>query len=353
MPDIQSSPMTNQAAMKVFNRRQFLSLNGSLRSEARQEAHPDEWIRVSRSAMACSFEAIIPAGDRGLLASQACFDEVDRLESILSVFRPASELNLLNRCAAADPVSVGPELFELLQACQSIHEETEGSFNVATGALSECWGFQHGKPHIPTAESLAAALKCVDFRRVSLGQDQTVSSCSPGLRINFGAVGKGYALDRGAAKMRACGTRTALLSAGYSSILAAGEGPDGAGWLVGLRHPVFKDQRMGTLRLHSCAIGTSGQEEQWFEIDGKRYGHILDPRTGFPPNGTLSVTVIADSATLADALATAFFVGGPELAKRYCDVHEGVVAVMLLENDLSQPIVIGSSDRAVLEFMHG
>lgn len=149
--------------------------------------------------------------------------------------------------------------------------------------------------------------------------------------------------------MRTFGMKTALLSAGFSSILALGSGCDRAGWLAGLRHPVFKERRLAKVRMHSCALGTSGQEEQWCEADGRRYGHILDPRTGYPPKEVLSATVIANSATLADALATAFFVGGPELANRYCATHEDVIAIMLLEHDLYHPIVIGSSSQAAVE----
>ena len=303
--------------------------------------------------MACKFEAIVASsGDRGIAAAQACFDEVDRLESILSVFNPSGELSFLNRNAAASAVSVGPELFNLLQLCRSIHEETVGAFDVTTGSLSHCWGFHDRKPHLPEARHLAAALNTVGFHRVSLGKDRAVSFASDGLRINLGGVGKGYALDRGAEKMRTFGMETALLNAGFSSILALGAGCDSAGWLVGLRHPAFIGRRLATVRLHSCALGTSGQEEQWCEAGGQRYGHILDPRTGYPPKEVLSVTVVANSAARADALATAFFVGGPELANRYCAIHEDVVAIMLLERDLFRPIVIGSSNQAVVELVN-
>jgi thiamine biosynthesis lipoprotein len=300
--------------------------------------------------MACSFEAIVASrGAGGMAAIQACFDEVDRLESILSIFNPSSELSFLNRNAAESAVPVPPELFHLLQFCRGMHAQTEGAFDVTTGSLSHCWGFHDRKPQFPEPQSLARSMHSVGFHHISFGNDHSVSFGCAGLSINLGGVGKGYALDCGAAKLRTFGMETALLSAGFSSILALGSGPHGAGWLVGLRHPVFKDRRLGTVRLHSCALGTSGQEEQWCEAGGQRYGHIFDPRTGLPPKGTLSVTVIADSATCADALATAFFVGGPELANRYCAIHEDVVAIMLLERDSSRPIVIGSSNQAVVE----
>ena len=303
--------------------------------------------------MACTFEAIVASSaDRGITAAQTCFAEVDRLESILSVFNPSSELSILNCNAAASAVSVGPELFQLMQFCRSMHEESGGAFDVTTGSLSRCWGFHDRNPHLPDAQHLAKALNSVGFHRVSFGQDCQVVFHSRDLLINFGGVGKRYALDQAAEKLRTFGMETALLNAGFSSILALGSGFDGAGWFVGLRHPVFTDQRLGTIRMRSCALGTSGQEEQWCETGGQRYGHILDPRTGFPPKGTLSVTVIANSATKADALATAFIVGGPDLANRYCASHEDVIAIMLLERDLSRPIVIGSSNQAVVELMN-
>ena len=351
-----SSLMTNRAAAgavaeTIFGRRQFLFFGGALHSRGPEPA-AGNWLSFSRLAMACRFEVVTsPQDECGVLAAQECLDEVDRIESVLSIFRPASEATLLN-CAAMRPVQVSPQLYALLQFCQRLHHETEGAFDIATGALSKCWGFQERQPRVPSPELLSSARECSGFHLLSLRPDCCVVPRSPGVRVDFGAVGKGYALDRGALKMRARGIGTALLSAGHSSVLALGAGPGGAGWLVGLRHPVWKGQRLGIVRLRSCAMGTSGQEEQWFEADGQRYGHILDPRTGFPPHDVLSVTVIADSAARADALATAFFVGGPDLARRYCAHHDGVIAVMLLERDLFHPLVIGSNDQAAVEIIY-
>ena len=350
MHRMQNTKTMDYKAAKILNRRQLLSLESAWLSDRRPERAADYWIRISRNAMACRFEVIVASeGDHGILAAQECLDEVDRLECILSIFRPASEAGLLNREADVHPVSVGAELFELLQFCERMHEETGGAFDITTGALSECWGFKERKPAVPAPEALEAARKRTGFHFVSLGQDRTVAFHSRGLRINLGGVGKGYALDRGASSLQARGIGNALLSSGFSSVLALGDGPEHAGWLVGIRHPVFKERRLGAVRLRSCGMATSGQEEQGFEVDGQRFGHVLDPRTGFPAKGVASVSVIADSAARADSLSTAFFIGGSELAKRYCDQHEGVVAVMLEAHDLSHPIVIGSSDRVSVE----
>jgi FAD:protein FMN transferase len=343
----------NQSAGNFLNRRDLLSFDGSWRHSRRQKESLSQWIRVARSAMACRFEVIIAAeSERAVDGAQECLDEVDRLESILSVFRSSSETTLLNLAASRSPIPVGPEMFELLQTCADLHRETQGAFDVTTGALSQCWGFQQRKPSLPAHAVLTDALSQTGFHRVTLRRNQTVSFSSPRVQINFGGIGKGYALDRGAVKLREHGIKTALLSAGHSSVLALGAGPEGAGWLVGLRHPVQRELRLGTVRLNSCAMGTSGQEEQSFLENGRSYGHILDPKTGFPADRVLSVSVIADSAAHADALATAFFVSGPELATDYCGRHQGVIAVILMAENPSRPIVIGSNERAFVEVTH-
>ena len=141
------------------------------------------------------------------------------------------------------------------------------------------------------------------------------------------------------------GTNAALLSGGSSSVLALGPAAANEGWLVGLRHPQRHDTRWATVRLRDCAMATSGSGEQYFEVEGKRYGHIIDPRTGMPAEGRASVTVIAPTAAEADALATAFYVGGRELAERYCAQHKEVLALILEDKDLDNPLIIGSSTR--------
>jgi thiamine biosynthesis lipoprotein len=176
--------------------------------------------------------------------------------------------------------------------------------------------------------------------------DRTVRFARAGVEINLGSIGKGYALDRVSANLRRDHVRTALLSGGSSSIVALGEGVDGQGWLVGLRHPREQSARLATLRLQDCAMATSGSGEQYFESAGKRYGHILDPRSGVPAQGVAGVTVVTSSGAVADALATAFFVGGRALAENYCRNHPDVLVLILEENDLDRPLIFGSHPGA-------
>jgi FAD:protein FMN transferase len=350
MRDLQ---IEKNAGTSGLSRRQLLSLRKIPAFSTTSRAVSDDWMTISRKAMACDFRVIVNSRDRhSVSAATECLDEVDRLESILSIFRPMSEASQVNRDAAISPIQAGPELAELLRLCNRIHDESKGAFDITTGSLSECWGFQNRSPSLPAPGVLASARKHVGHELICLSLDDRVSFAHPGVRINFGGVGKGYALDRGASSMATRGIDLALLSAGYSSVLAVGAGPDGDGWHVGLRHPFNNGRRMANVRLRSCAMATSGHEEQWFEDSGMRYGHIMDPHTGFPATKVLSVSVITDSAAHADALATAFFVGGPDLAEQYCSAHEGTVAVMLLHNS-SRPVIFGNCNRTTIEVANG
>ena len=187
----------------------------------------------------------------------------------------------------------------------------------------------------PSTEAIDAALACVGFDAVDLDRArQTVRFLRPGIELNLGAIGKGYALDRVAADMRGSGVTDALLSAGRSSLLAIG-GED-AGWHVDVvsarRDEAAASRPLARVWLRDAALGTSGSGEQFVVADGSRYGHVIDPRTGWPAAGVLSVSVIASSAAVADALSTAFLVGGAELAERYCAEHPSVMAIVTPED---------------------
>jgi thiamine biosynthesis lipoprotein len=171
--------------------------------------------------------------------------------------------------------------------------------------------------------------------------------------LGFGGIGKGLALDRASACLRRHAVGDALLSAAGSSVLALGDGEHGRGWPVGLRDPRDAQRRVGLLRLRSVALGVSACSEQWFDGDGKRWGHIIDPRTGWPVEGRLQVAVVAPYAALADALATAFFVGGPELAARACARLEGVLAIFQEEAQPDEPVLVGDNPNATLEAWYG
>lgn len=292
-------------------------------------------LRLSRRAMACTFEVFVNVGQQkhGTEAALAALDLVDRLEDQLSVFRAHSEVSRLNRDAAAGPVEVEPQLFALLARAVEIHRETEGAFDVTAGRLSSVWGFTRRSGKMPTIEELDGARASIGSQHLKLDRaTRAVRFGRPGLQINLGSIGKGYALDRAAELLAAEGIDDFLLHGGSSSVLARGTPglrANEQGWLVGVRNPLDPERRIGQLRLADRALATSGSGTQFFVHEGRRYGHILDPRSGWPAEGVLSVSVLAPSAAEADALATAFFVMGPQAAAEFCRNHNGVAAVML------------------------
>lgn len=326
------------------SRRDFLAADVSA---APPEA--DYWLRVHRRAMACRFEVTLGGEDADRVAdAREALDEVDAIEAQLTVFRESSALVHVNRRAADGPVPVSQDLFELLTLCRTLHDDTGGAFDVTSTPLSRCWGFLKRDGRLPRAAEIASARACVGMHRVVLeGSGRTVRFAGAGTEVNLGAIGKGWALDAVACGLRRRGVACALLSAGRSSVLAVGS--RGRGWPIDLTSPRL-DGRIARVYLRGGALGTSGAGEQFFEIEGRRYGHVLDPRTGWPAaSGVLSASVLASRAAVADALSTAFLVAGVHRAREYCAAHGGVMAVMSLDDRSGRPQVIGSADGAEVE----
>jgi thiamine biosynthesis lipoprotein len=287
--------------------------------------------------MACQFEVFFNAG-RNVQATGAAMEALDLVEALeneLSYFRPTSQVSRLNLVAADGPVEIEPRLFELLSLAMGIHDETGGAFDVTSAPLTEAWGFARRQGCLPAEKDVADALRSVGSRYVTLGAERrTVYFTRSGVRINLGSIGKGYALDRAAEVLAERGIGDFLFHGGQSSVLARGRragaaGESTAGWIVGLRHPLRPERRLAEIRLCDRALGTSGSTMQFFRHRGRRYAHILDPRTGQPAEGVLSVTVLAPTAALADALSTAFFVMGPEPARRYCRDRPDIAALFV------------------------
>jgi thiamine biosynthesis lipoprotein len=289
--------------------------------------------------MACEFQAVFNAGQysQATGAAMAALDLVEALEDQLSYFRPASHIRRLNQVAADLAVEIDPPLFDLLALALRIHDETEGAFDITSAPLSETWGFARRQGALPGERDLIEALARVGSRYVRLdAEHRTVRFTNPGVQLNLGSIGKGYALDRAGEVLAKWGIGDFLFHGGQSSVLARGsragalpgEAPRG-GWIVGVRHPLHPKRRLAEIRLVDRALGTSGSAMQFFRHRGRRYAHILDPRTGRAAEGVLSVTVVTASAVLADALSTAFFVLGPESARRYCESRPEIAALFV------------------------
>jgi FAD:protein FMN transferase len=341
-----STARPDTSGPRALTRRELLTFRRPARASADSS---DFWIRVHRRAMACRFEIAFSGEDGAHTeAARDALDEVDRIESALTVFRESSDLVRVNRRAAQAPVPVDGDLVRLLSLCRTLHEATDGTFDVTTTPLSRAWGFLKREGRLPSSAEIAEARARVGMDGVQLdGTARTVRFLRAGLELNLGSIGKGWALDRAGALLRSRGAGHALLSAAGSSVLALG-GRDG-GWRVDVRSRQAGNARLFRLRLTDCALGTSGAGEQFVEVDGRRYGHVLDPRTGWPASGVLSASVVASEAAVADALSTAFLVGGPEVAARYCESHPGTLAFVTPDDGASRPCMFGAHAGATLE----
>jgi len=308
-------------------------------------------LRAARKAMATTFEILLPYGTpRAQALAESAFDTIDRLEQQLTVYCETSEVSRLNRLAPLGPVPVDEHLFDLLALAARITEETGGAYDITAGALIKAWGFYKGPRRVPATEELAEALLKAGMQHVVLDREtSTVRFLRQGLEINLGSIGKGYALDRVASLLRAdWNVQSALLHGGHSSIYALGSEPESeSGWTVGIRHPRKTDCRLGVVHLRDRALGTSAATFQHLEYNGRKLGHILDPRSGWPAEGLGSATVLAPRAALADALSTAFFIMGVDGARAYCASHPEIGAVLVPQEESAPPVIIGLSPEDV------
>jgi thiamine biosynthesis lipoprotein len=314
---------------------QLLEVAGHLRDAERELTQDAVLLRFARRAMATTFEVIFPLGMAHAQAwADAALDEIDRLESQLTVYREDSDVSRLNARAAETSVAVEPSLFELLARARRLWNETGGAFDVTLGALVKAWGFHRREGRVPTLEQLAEARARSGFEHVHLDpENRNVHFKAPGLEINLGSIGKGHALDCVIRLLHRDGNvRHALVHGGHSSVFAMGDEPGSRrGWSIGLLDPENSERRLAVLRLRDRALGVSAATYQHFVHAGRKLGHILDPRSGWPAAGMRLAAATAPTAAEADALATAFYVLGIDGARSYCETHPAIGAALLPE----------------------
>ncbi len=337
------------------NRRDFLGLLRPTADGVDASSEPSSvvptggsTVRVATRAMACDFSAIMnPGGHAQVTAVGAVLELIHEIEGWLSIYKPASEISRVNRDAGSEMVSVPRAFWELLQISKTLFDQTNGAFDITAGAQIKLWRECRAAQRIPTEQEIAAVLELSGSHYLQLDDDRCgVQFAVEGLQLDPGAIGKGYALDTAAEWLLK--TQDApdsfLLHGGHSSLIARGKHHGQSGWPVGIGNPLFTKKRLGTVLLRDQAMSTSGSNIQFFRHEGRRYGHILDPRNGQPVDGMLSVTVFADSAAVADALSTAFFVLGVENARKCCDnlSHIGAILIPFPANGKRvTPTVIG------------
>jgi thiamine biosynthesis lipoprotein len=252
------------------------------------------------------------------------FAEIARVEGLLSEWRESSEISEVNRNAGRRPVTVGPELYGVVERSVRISDLTGGAFDITFAACGGLWSFRDAR--VPSPEEIERCLERVDYRALRLDRESsTIHLPSEGMRIGIGGIGKGYGVDRAAELLEARGFFDYIVDGGGDVRLRGAN--VGRAWRVGIAHPRRRGELYGRLDADRGAVVTSGDYERYFERDGRLYHHILDPATGRPASASVAVTVIAPTALDADALATGLFVLGPEAGIALVERLEGVDAL--------------------------
>ena len=262
---------------------------------------------------------------------EQAFDEVDRIDRLMSHYRADSPLSLVNREAARHPVAVEQELFDFIVNAMRYSRDSDGAFDITVGPLMKTWGFFRGEGRVPADAELSAARRLVGSAHITLdARARTISFDEPGVELDLGGIAKGYAVDRVVAKLEQRQIVAALISAGGSTIYGLGAPPGLDGWAVAIQDPINPQRVATTVRLKDRALSVAGSSEKSFEAGGVRYSHIMDPRTGRPVQGVLSVAVVTSSGTAGDALDNALFVLGPERSQAYLSRLPGTEALFFL-----------------------
>lgn len=257
----------------------------------------------------CEIQVYDSEESHALTAMNGAFEEMERVDLLLSNYNPDSELSRLNQTAAKAAFHCSGELFSFLEECRRLNRLSEGAFDPTVGALIRLWGFFSAQARIPPADAIAAARTRVGFDKLELQPaDHKVRFKVDGMEIDPGGIGKGYAVDRAASVLKAHGMSAALINTGSSTFYALGHPPGTDSWVIGIKDPALPRQPLAWVRLQDQSLSTSGDSERFVEVGGRRFGHIFDPRTGTPAQGVREVSVVAPTATESDALTKAVYV---------------------------------------------
>ncbi|MGK0426643.1 MAG: thiamine biosynthesis lipoprotein [Ulvibacter sp.] len=267
-------------------------------------------------------------------------DEISRIEKLISSWDANSQTSEINRNAGVKPVKVDQELYNLIERALAISKITDSAFDISYASMDRIWKFDGSMTEMPSEEDIKKSVAKVGYQNIELSpEDMTVFLKLPGMKIGFGAIGKGYAADMAKALLIEKGVTAGIINAS-GDMNTWGRQPNGKHWKVAITNPLDKNKAFGLLPIKEGAVVTSGNYEKFVSFNGQRYSHIIDPRTGYPTKGILSVTVFSSSAELADALATSIFVMGVEtgidrinqLAKTECIIIDDSGDIYKSEN---------------------
>lgn len=257
-------------------------------------------------------------------------EEIQRIEKLLTTFNEESQTALINRNAGIRPVQVDREVYELISRSIKISQLTQGAFDISYGSIDKrLWNFDTSMTSLPDKEKAKKMVRLINYRNIILDPGNgTVFLREEGMRIGFGGIGKGYAADKAKQLLMSMGITSGIVNAS-GDLITWGSQPDGQPWTIGIADPETRQQSFSSLNISDAAIATSGSYEKFVYINGRRYSHTIDPRTGFPVTGIKSATVICSSAELADAMATPVTVMGVEAGLHLINQMKGMACIII------------------------
>lgn len=276
---------------------------------------------------------IAPNEDIGYINIDEAVSEIERIERMISSWDETSETSLINKNAGIKPVKVSPELYGLIERSVRISEITSGAFDVTYASMDKVWKFDGSMKGQPSESEISRSVSKIGYEKIVLNPDlSTVYLSQPGMRIGFGAIGKGYAADKAKELLISKEVKGGIINAS-GDLTTWGTKVTGEKWLIGIANPLSKDKVFSWLPIVESAVATSGNYEKYVILNGKKYSHIIDPRTGYPTYGINSVSVFAKNAELCDALATAVFIMGKDSGIHMVNQIDGVEVVVVDEDN--------------------
>ncbi len=284
--------------------------------------------------MGSRWDITIVAAD-SLTAEQSidnCIAEVSRIEHLISDWIPTTQIGQVNSNAGIQPIKVSPEVFALTKRALHLSEITGGAFDISFAAMDRIWKFDGSMTEMPSPESIKKSVEKVGYKNIVLDSvNNTIFLKLPGMKIGFGALGEGYAADRCREMMLARGIKAGIVN-GSGDMNTWGRQPNGKYWNIGIRNPKKEGKLLNVVELKQGAVVTSGSYEKFVEFNNKRYSHIINPATGYPATGLISVTVFGPSAEVANGFSTSMMVLGKDAGQSFIQQFPNYHFIMITDD---------------------
>lgn len=287
--------------------------------------------KKKQSLLGSPFEITVVAKDsvEGNYFTTLAIDEVKRIENLISDWIPTTQISKVNQNAGIQPVKVDQEVYDLVERAIKISKLTSGAFDISYASMDKIWKFDGSMREIPSEEAIKKSVEKVGYQNIILNpKDTTIFLKNKGMKLGLGGIGQGYIADKIKILLKEKGCKSGLVNVS-GDINTWGKQPDGQSWTVGIVNPMNKNKVFATFPLDDSAVETSGSYEKYVTFNGKRYSHIIDPRTGYPASGIVSVSVFAKQTEIADALATGIFVLGVEIGLDLINQLNGIGCIIV------------------------